>query len=162
MAINIVVAVAQNGVIGRDNQLIWHLPKDLRYFKNLTTGHAVVMGRKTYESIGRPLPNRVNIIISRDSDYQAIGCQTASSLADGIAKARQTSEEVFVIGGAQIYKQALALADRVYLTEVHGDFEGDTFFNALPKDQWKEISRETHQPDEKHMVGFSFVVLERC
>lgn len=156
-----VVAAAENGVIGRDNQLIWHLPADLKHFKQLTQGHPVIMGRRTYESIGRPLPNRTNFIVTRQADWRAEGCETARSVPEALATAHQVDEQVFVIGGAEIYRQALPAADIIYLTEVHHAFEGDVMFPALNHAEWREESRERHEPDDKHAYAFSFVTLRR-
>ncbi|SHL04441.1 dihydrofolate reductase [Hymenobacter psychrotolerans] len=156
-----VVAIAENNVIGNDNQLLWHLPDDLKHFKRLTQGHPVVMGRRTYESIGRPLPNRTNIVVTRQADWQADGCEVAYSVPDALEQATQLDAEVFVIGGAEIYRQALPAADIIYLTEVHHAFEGDVVFPELNNTEWREESRERHEPDEKHAYAFSFVTLRR-
>lgn len=155
--IHLVVAVAENGAIGKDNQLLWHLPDDLKQFKKLTSGHTVVMGRKTYESIGKPLPNRTNVIITRNENYEAPGCIVVSSLEQAI----QTESDVYIIGGAEIYQQALPFTDRIHLTEVQASVEGDTFFPKLDSAKWHELSRETHPTDEKHRYAFDFVELER-
>jgi dihydrofolate reductase len=160
LKLSIIVAVAENHVIGRDNQLIWHLPKDLRMFKNLTTGHPIIMGRKTFESIGKPLPNRTSIIISRNTDFVAEGCIVVNSLADAIAEARKIeTQETFIIGGAEIYKIALPMCDKIYLTRVYHNFEGDTFFPEIKLNEWQEIKREINQIDEKHLYPFDFVEL---
>lgn len=156
-----VVATADNGVIGRDNQLIWHLPTDLKHFKQLTQGHPVVMGRRTYESIGRPLPNRTNIVVTRQPDWQAEGCEVVHSVPEALERASQFDEQVFIIGGSEIYRQALPAADVVYLTEVHHDFEGDVTFPELDHAVWREENRQRHEPDEKHAYPFSFVTLRR-
>lgn len=156
-----VVATAENRVIGRDNQLIWHLPADLKHFKQLTQGHPVVMGRRTYESIGRPLPNRTNIVVTRQTDWQATGCETVHSVPAALERAAQLDEEVFVIGGAEIYQQALPAADTIYLTEVHHEFEGDVLFPELDHAVWREVSRQRHEADDKHAYPFSFVTLKR-
>lgn len=156
-----VVATAENGVIGRDNKLIWHLPADLKHFKQLTQGHPVVMGRRTYESIGRPLPNRTNIVVTRQADWQAAGCEVAHSVPEALERARQLDEDIFVIGGAEIYRQALPAADVVYLTEVHHTFEGDVTFPELSRTEWREESRERHEADDKHAYAFSFVTHRR-
>jgi len=156
-----VVAVAENGVIGRDNQLIWHLPADLRHFKELTLGHPIIMGRRTFESIGRPLPGRTNIVVTRHLDWQAKGCTTAYSVPTALELAQQSDEQVFVIGGAEIYRQALPAADTIYLTEVHHSFEGDVIFPEINHSEWRESTRERHEPDEKHAYAYSFVTLQR-
>lgn len=159
--IALVVAVAQNGVIGGDNRLLWHLPLDLKHFKQLTQGHPIVMGRRTYESIGRPLPNRTNIVVTRQQDWQVEGCEVAYSVLHALEMARALDEEVCVIGGGEIYRQALPTAEVVYLTEVHHDFEGDVTFPELSPLEWREETRERHEPDEKHAYAFSFVTLRR-
>jgi dihydrofolate reductase len=162
MKLSLIVAVAENGVIGHNNQLIWHLPNDLKQFKRLTTGHCIIMGRKTFESIGKPLPNRTSIIISRNLDFQIEGCITVDSLDNAISAAKNIeNEEAFVIGGAEIYHLALPIIDKIYLTEVHQTFEGDTFFPEIDKTIWKETHREDFETDEKHKVKYSFVELEK-
>ena len=143
MQLSLIVAYAQNRVIGRDNTLPWKLPSDLAHFKRTTLGHPIIMGRKTWESLGRPLPGRRNIVISRDANYPAQGAQCVTSLAQAIA-AVQDLEEAFVIGGAQIYQEALPLAQQVIATEVLAPVEGDAFFAPLDKTQWIETSRQPH------------------
>lgn len=162
MKISLIVAVAENGVIGHNNQLIWHLPNDLKQFRRLTTGHCIIMGRKTFDSIGKPLPNRTSVIISRNPDFQAEGCITADSLEKALSKAREIEhEEAFIIGGAEIYRLSLPLADKIYLTEVHHSFEGDTLFPTIDKNVWQETKRENFETDEKHLYKYSFVELEK-
>lgn len=162
MKISLIVAVAENGVIGHNNQLIWHLPNDLKQFKRLTTGHCIIMGRKTFDSIGKPLPNRTSLIISRNTDFQIEGCITVSSLENAILEAKKIeNEEAFIIGGAEIYRLALPIIDKIYLTEVHHEYEGDTFFPEIDKTIWKEIHREDFETDEKHLVNYSFVELQK-
>jgi len=162
LKLSIIVATAEQGVIGKDNQLIWHLPEDLKMFRRLTTGHVIIMGRKTFESIGKPLPNRTSIIISRNNDYQVEGCIVVSSLEEAIEKAKEIeTEEAFIIGGAQIYALALDMADTVYLTQVHHNFEGDAFLPVLDTNIWTETERKSFQPDEKHAYAFDFVTLEK-
>ena len=162
MKLSIIVAIAEQGVIGKDNQLIWHLPEDLKMFRRLTTGHVIIMGRKTFESIGKPLPNRTSIIISRNNDYQVEGCIVVSSLEEAVEKAKEIeTEEAFIIGGAQIYALALDIADTVYLTQVHHNFEGDAFFPILDTNIWIEKERNSFSPDEKHAYAFDFVTLEK-
>lgn len=161
MKLSLIVAVAENGVIGHNNQLIWHLPNDLKQFKRLTTGHCIIMGRKTFDSIGKPLPNRTSIIISRNTDFQIENCITVSSLENAISEAKKIeNEETFIIGGAEIYRLALPIVDKIYLTEVHHAYEGDTFFPEIDKNIWKEIRREDFEKDEKHLVNYSFVEME--
>ena len=166
MKVSLIVAAAENGVIGKDNNLIWHLPKDMHFFKETTMGHHVIMGRKNFESIPhkfRPLPNRTNVVITRQTAYKADGCVVVNSVEAALHIAKQNGEEeAFIIGGGQIYKLALEanLVDKVYLTKVHHSFEGDTFFPELNKD-WKEISRIQNQADEKHLYSFDFITLEK-
>ncbi|MFY7827629.1 MAG: dihydrofolate reductase [Flectobacillus sp.] len=162
MKLSIIVATAEQGVIGKDNQLIWHLPEDLKMFRRLTTGHVIIMGRKTFESIGKPLPNRTSIIISRNTHYQVEGCFLVSSLEEAVEKAKEIeTEEAFIIGGAQIYALALDMADTVYLTQVHHNFEGDAFFPILDTNIWIEKERKSFSPDEKNAYAFDFVTLEK-
>ncbi len=162
MQISFIVAVSQNGVIGRDNQLIWHLPNDLKQFKKLTTGHPIMMGRKTFESIGKPLPNRTSIVITRNTDWHFEGVIVVSSVEEAIIAAQNTgAEEAFVIGGAEIYRLFTPYAHKIYLTEVRADFEGDAYFEIPQKNDWQEINRVSYLPDEKHAVGFDFVELVR-
>ncbi len=160
MLTSIIVAVSTNGVIGKDNQLIWRLPDDLKRFKNLTLGHPMIMGRKTYESIGKPLPGRTSIVITRNPDFSAQGIILATSLNDAMEKARQTgTAEAFIIGGGNIYEQALPIADKLYLTEVHTEIDGDTFFRLTNKVDWKETQRIDHPADDRHQYSFDFVDL---
>lgn len=159
MLISLIVAVSANNVIGKNNQLIWHLPADLKHFKQLTTGHTIIMGRKTYDSIGKPLPNRRNVVISR-SVTQIEGCEVAPSLEDAL-KLSSEEKEVFMIGGAEIYRQALPLADRIYLTHVHQNFDGDTFFPETDLQTWQETEREDFLPDEKNKLSYSFITLNK-
>jgi dihydrofolate reductase len=162
MKLSIIVAVAENNVIGKDNQLIWHLPADLKHFKVLTMGHPMIMGRKTFESIGNPLPGRVSIIISRQPAYRVSNCVVTHSLEQAVSEANQLgSQEAFVIGGAEIYRQAIPITDKIYLTEVHHCFIGDTFFPEMLPSVWREVKRETFPADEKNAYAFDFVELER-
>ena len=153
----IIVAKASNNVIGDNNNLIWHLPNDLKHFKNLTTGHPIVMGRKTYESLGRPLPNRTNIIITRDISFTDEKVVITHSLEQAIEEAKKVNEDFFIIGGGEIYKQALLDADELYITEVHHDFDGDTYFPEIDEDYFEETSRINHLKDDKHAYSYSFV-----
>lgn len=138
------------------------MPADTKYFKSITKGHVVVMGRKTFESLGKPLSGRVNIVITRQKGFAAEGIVTADSLDDALKKGKQYADKnIFIIGGGEIYRQSLALTDRVYLTRIHQSFEGDTFFPELPQEKWKIIFREDHQPDEKNPHPFSFITYER-
>jgi len=166
MIISMIAAVAENGVIGKDNDLVWNLPDDMRYFVEKTKGRHVIMGRKNFESIPekfRPLPNRPNIVLSRNAAYEAKGCTTVSDLETALNIAKESQEEeVFIIGGAQIYKMGLAHADRLYITEVKGNFDGDTFFPEFDNSTWKETSRTSHPKDERHDYAFDFVVYEKA
>ena len=162
MIISQIVAVAENGAIGKDNDLIWRLPADLRYFKEITTGHHIIMGRKNYESIGRPLPNRTSVIITRNNDYKADGCIVVNSIKEALDIAKNNGEtEAFIIGGGEIYQSSLEITKKVYFTEVHESFEADTYYPSLDKNQWTETSREFHSKDEKNAHDFSFVKFER-
>ena len=166
MKVSLIVAVAENGVIGKDNDLIWHLPKDMRFFKETTLNHHVIMGRKNFESIPhkyRPLPNRTNVIITRNSDYKAEGCVVVNSVKQGLEVAKENGDkEPFIIGGGQIYKLALEnnLVDKIYLTKVHHTFDGDTFFPEL-NNEWKEVNKTVNKADEKHAYDYDFITLER-
>ncbi|MBI3899370.1 MAG: type 3 dihydrofolate reductase [Gammaproteobacteria bacterium] len=153
-------AIAENRVIGVRNTLPWHLPADLKYFRRLTVGHPIILGRRNYESIGRPLPERTNIVITRRTDYSAPGCRVVHTLEAALAAANGTSE-IFIVGGAEVYAQTLAQADRLYLTFVHAVVPGDTFFPEFDLREWRELAREYHAADEKHAHAFSFVTLER-
>ena len=155
-----IVAMSENRVIGVDNTLPWHLKADLQHFKKLTTGHAVIMGRKTFESIGRPLPNRENIIVTRNLDFSAEGCLVMHDLNEVIAYAKQ-QESVFIIGGAQLYQATLNHVDTLYITEVHTSLEGDAFFPELNSDEWLEVSRERFSNNEENDFDYSFVELGR-
>ena len=165
MKVSLIVAASGNGVIGKDNDLIWHLPKDMKFFKDTTMGHHVIMGRKNFESIPhkfRPLPNRTNVIITRQSDYKAEGSIVVNSVEESLKVAKSNGEnEAFIIGGGQIYKLALEanLIDRIYLTRIHHSFDGDTFFTE-PSSDWEEIKREDCFKDDNHKYDYSFIVLE--
>lgn len=150
--LSIIAAIGDGGVIGREGALPWHIPEDLKRFKQLTMGHPIIMGRKTYESIGKPLPGRVNIVISRQEGYEAAGCEVFRSLEEALAK--YEPQNPFVIGGAEIYRAALPLADRLHITEVKISTDGDVFFPDFDRSQWRETSREPHDQ-------FDFVVMEK-
>jgi dihydrofolate reductase len=154
--ITIIAAAASNHALGKDNKLIWHLSKDLQHFKTLTNGHAVIMGRKTFESMPRALPNRTNIVITRQSDYQAENVMVTSSLSEALTIAKEDPRP-FIIGGGEIYKEAMSIADEIEFTRVHADFEADTFFPEINSHQWKEVWREEHTADEKHAHAFTFL-----
>lgn len=158
--ISIIVAMAENRVIGVNNTLPWRLPADLKHFRQLTTGHHVIMGRRNYESIGKPLPDRTNIVVTRNPAYQAPGCVIRHSLDDALHIAGN-DPEIFIIGGAEIYRQALDKADRIYLTLVHANIAGDTFFPEFDAREWNESSRLRHEADEKNPHACSFVTYER-
>lgn len=156
--ITIIAAIAKNNALGKDNDLIWHLPGDLKRFKKTTTGHSILMGRNTFESIGKPLPNRTTIIITRNKNYFKDGCLIASSLEAAIELAKE-EEEIFIIGGAQIYKETIAknLADKLDITLVHNEFDADVFFPEIAPNVWKEVVREDFIADEKNKYDYSFV-----
>ncbi|MDP6969389.1 MAG: dihydrofolate reductase [Gammaproteobacteria bacterium] len=166
MSLALIVAASENNVIGRHNQLPWYLPGDLAYFKAITMAKPVIMGRKTYESIGKPLPGRDNIVITRNADYPTNGIKVVASLQAAIEVAQSLllvngGKEIMVIGGAQIYKQALSMAERVYLTRVHRHVEGDAFFPELAPAQWQEVAREDIAAAEPNPFDFSYLVLDR-
>jgi dihydrofolate reductase len=140
---SIIVAVSKNNAIGKNNALLWNIPEDLKHFKEVTSGHTIIMGRKTFESIGHPLPNRRNIVITRDDSYTHDGIEVFNSLIRAL-DACKYEDEVFIIGGGEIYKQALPLVDKLYVTHVEKEFEADTFFPKISPDEWTEISNETH------------------
>ncbi len=161
---SIVVATSVNRVIGRDNTLPWHMPADLAHFKAITMGKPIVMGRKTWESIGKPLPGRTNIVVSRDSSFKADGALVVKSVteAEGAAQREYGEvEELMIIGGATLYEDAIGSVDRIYLTEIHEVVEGDTWFTDLDVDDWLEVSREDFEADAKNPFDYSFIVLER-
>jgi dihydrofolate reductase len=160
--IKILVACDENRVIGKDNQLIWHLPADLKRFKSLSTGHVILMGRKTYESIGKPLPNRTTIVITRQVDFQAEGTITAHSVEEAILKAKSlTREDIFIVGGAEIYSLSLALADQLLVTQLHDIFEGDAFFPEISADTWEIVDRERGVTDEKNPFQYSYITYQK-
>jgi dihydrofolate reductase len=164
MKISLIVAVSRNGVIGIDNQLPWHLPEDLKYFKSVTMGKPIIMGRKTYDSIGRPLPGRTNIVITRDSSWQAEGVEVAQTLAQAmtlgrLACANAGADEAMVIGGEQIYRMTLPAADRLYLTEVQAEVEGDAFFPEFDAKEWQQVSEQLPEITDTH--PYRYLVLER-
>ncbi|MFT6310209.1 MAG: dihydrofolate reductase [Porticoccus sp.] len=155
--LSLIVARASNGVIGKNNQLPWYLPADLKYFKAVTMGKPIVMGRKTFESIGRPLPGRQNIVVTRNADFTSSGITVVHSVEAAIAAANDV-EEIMLIGGSELYKRSLPLVDRIYLTEIHQDFDGDAHFPPLDS-QWREISREDHVSDDG--LAYSFCIFEQ-
>jgi len=162
MTISAIVATARNNVIGKDNQIPWYLSEDLKFFKRTTTGHHIIMGRKNFLSIGRALPKRTNVVITRDPFFAATGCIVAHSLDEALEIAKRNDEdEVFIIGGGDIYQQSLPYWNKLYLTEVNLEVEGDVFFPEIDESEWNEISREPHKADEKNPCNFTFRVLER-
>lgn len=165
MIISMIAAVAENKVIGKDNDLVWRLPDDMKYFMETTKNHFVIMGRKNYESIPhkfRPLPNRTNIIVTRQTDYEADDCIIVDTISKAIEYAReQNQKEIFIIGGGQIYAQSLDLSNKLYVTEIKEQFDGDTFFPTYDKCAWEEVSRISHDKDERHLHAFDFVVYDR-
>lgn len=160
--ISIIVAADENNAIGRDNNLLCYLPNDLKYFKSVTEGHTVIMGRKTFESLPKgALPNRRNIVITRNKDLQFERCEMCSSLEEAIELCKEESE-AFIIGGGILYKEAINLAGKIYLTRIHHEFEAPhTYFPSIESSQWKELSRVRHQQDEKHKYAYSFITFEK-
>ena len=158
--ITLIAARARNGVIGRNNQMPWKIPGEQAYFKRMTMGSPIVMGRKTWESLGRPLPGRRNIVVTRNRAYTAIGAEVVDSLDNALMLVGNV-EQVFIIGGAQLFAAAMPRASRVLLTEIDADFDGDTSMPALDRKQWRETSREDHPPTSEQPFGHSFVVYER-
>lgn len=162
--ISLIVAYAANGVIGKQNDLPWYLPADLKRFKRLTSGHTVIMGRRTFESIlarlGHPLPDRTNIVLTRNAAYDSKGALVATDLAEALSKA-ETEEEVFVIGGSTVFDEALPLADRIYATEIKQNLDGDVFFPEFDKSRWEVTGRESHAADDKNQFAYDFVTYER-
>ena len=162
MKISLIVAASENNVIGRDNDLPWKLPDDMKFFVRTTKGHCILMGRKNLESFGRLLPNRTNILLTRDENYEFGGAEIFSDLEKAIAFAKNLGEEeLMVIGGGEIYRQCMPFADRIYLTRVHAKIEGDVYFPELDSSVWELKSEEFHDKDEKHNYDFTFKVFER-
>ena len=156
LTITIIAAIAENNALGKNNDLIWHLPADLKRFKKTTTGHHIIMGRNTFESIGKALPNRTTVIITRNPDYKMEGCVVVNSLDEAL-KVAENDDTPFIIGGAQIYKQAISIADKLDITEVHHSFDADVFFPDIDKNTWEETSREFFKANEKNKFDYSFV-----
>lgn len=165
MKISLIAAISTNRVIGKNNDLPWHLPDDMKYFMQTTKGHYVIMGRKNYQSIPekfRPLPNRTNIVITRQKNFTAENCLITHSLEGAIVFAKKANQdELFIIGGAEVYAQGFSLANRLYLTEIDGVIEGDTYFPDFDKNEWVEKSRVHHPADERHAYAFDFVIYEK-
>lgn len=160
MILSIIVAMDERGTIGRQNGLPWRLSADLKHVKAITMGKPIIMGRKTHESIGKPLPGRDNIIISRNPDYRSEGCDVFTAIDEALESCREHTE-VVIMGGAELYQQTLPRVSYIYLTEVHAVVEGDVFFPRYNPEQWREISRKDFKADEKNEFDYSFVVLER-
>jgi len=160
MSLSIVVAMDENHLIGKDNKLPWHLPADLAYFKKITTGKSIVMGRKTYDSIGRPLPNRRNIVISRNSKTLITGCEVITSI-DEVLSITKDEDEVMIIGGASLCEQLLPQVSRLYITKIEGKFDGDVYFPEYDESDWRQVSCESHLPDTSNQHAHHFLVLER-
>jgi dihydrofolate reductase len=158
--ITIIAAIAENNALGKDNQLLWHLPDDFKRFKNITTGHYIIMGRKTFESFPKPLPNRTHVIISRQKNYSQLNCIVVTSLQKAI-EACPKNEEVFIIGGGEIYNQSIAIADKLDITRVNHSFEADTFFPEIDLTKWELVFEEFHPKDEKHKFDFTFETYTR-
>jgi len=165
MKISIIAAISENGVIGKNNDLPWRLPDDMKYFMQTTIGHHVIMGRKNYDSLPekfRPLPNRTNIIITRQKNFSAQGCHVVNSIEQAVDLAKKAGEkELFIIGGAEIYHAFLPAADLLYLTEIKAQIDGDTFFPPVDKSEWQENSRKHHPEDSRHKYAFDFVIYQR-
>ena len=158
--ITMIAAAAENNALGKDNKIVWHLPDDFKRFKQITSGHHIIMGRKTFESFPKPLPNRTHIVISRQENYQPNGCIVVSSLEAAIAESPK-NEDVFIIGGGQIYDLALQLTDKIELTRVHGVFEADAFFPELDLKNWALVFEEKHHKDDRHNFDFTFQTYTR-
>lgn len=158
--LTIIAAAAENNALGKDNTLVWHLPDDFKRFKKLTSGHHIIMGRKTFDSFLKPLPNRTHVVITRQDNFRKEGILVVNSLERAIEIAAEDPQP-FVIGGGEIYKMAMKLADKIELTRVHGTFEADTFFPEIDENQWKLVSEEFHDKDEKHNYAFTYLTYER-
>ena len=165
MTISLIAALTKNRVIGKNNGLPWHLPDDMKYFMQTTKGHHVLMGRKNYDSIPekfRPLPNRINILLTRQKDFHAPKCLIVNALDAGVEIARKAGEsELFIIGGSDIYQLGFPISNRLYLTEIQAELPGDTFFPSFDKTKWKEISRNNHPVDDRHTYAFDYVIYDR-
>ena len=161
MNLSLIAAIGKNNELGKGNQLLWKLPADLKYFSEITSGHPVIMGRKTFESIGKPLPNRRNIIVTRDISYHADEVEIAHSLGGALKLFENTNDEIFIIGGAEIYKQSIEFANKLYITQINAeDKDADAFFPIIGS-EWQTVSKEEHPADEKNPISFVFLVLDR-
>ncbi len=162
MKISCIVAKTKNNVIGLDNKMPWHISDDLKYFKKVTTGHTIIMGRKNFESIGRPLPNRINIVLTRDKNFKNKGCIILDTIEKALKFAYDTGEdEVFIIGGGQIYEQTVEYWDKMYITEIEAEIDGEVFFPEIDSNEWKEIWQECHSKSDKNEYDFCFKQYER-
>ena len=160
--ISLIAAIGKNNELGKNNTLVWSMPTDLKYFRKTTSGHPVIMGRKTFESIGRPMPNRRNIVITRDQNYKKDGIEVAHSLEEALNLVPHKKEEIFIIGGAEIYKQAMPIADKLYITHIDAeDKDADAFFPEIIPIVWNEISREERKKDEKNSFNYTFSVYKK-
>ncbi len=159
--ITLIVAMGINGEIGKGNELLWHLPKDFKHFKDITSEHPILMGRKTFESIGKPLPNRTNIVISRKKDWFEEGILIVGSIKEAVKFAKKINEDIFIIGGGEIFKETLDIADRLEVTLVKAEFDADAFFPKINPKIWKMVSEECHEKDEKHAYDYCFQRFER-
>jgi len=157
----IVVAMGRNREIGKENQLLWHLPKDLKHFKEITSNHPIIMGRKTYESIGKPLPNRTNIVISRKTDWFEEGILIVGSIKEALKFAKKIDENIFIIGGGNIYEQTIDLVDKLEITLVDATLEADTYFPKIDEKNWRKTDEICHEKDEKNQFNFCFQTFER-
>ncbi|MFD2516399.1 dihydrofolate reductase [Salinimicrobium flavum] len=159
--VTMIAAAAENNALGKDNDLVWHLPDDFKRFKKLTSGHHIIMGRKTFESFPKPLPNRTHIVITRKKDYKKEGAVVVHSLKEALDRAKEDSQP-FIIGGGEIYHQALSMADKIELTRVHGSFEADAFFPEIDEDNWELTASEFHPKDESHNYSFTYLTYTRA
>lgn len=150
-----IAAVAENNALGKDNELVWHLPNDFKRFKELTSGHYIIMGRKTFESFPKPLPNRTHIVITRQQNYQPDGCIVVNSIENAI-KACPENETIYIIGGGEIYNQALAFSDTIEITKVHGEFEADAFFPEIKAEEWELVQSDFNAKDERHLYDYTY------
>jgi dihydrofolate reductase len=160
MTLSIIVAVSENNVVGINNRLPWYLPADLKRLKSVTMGHHLIMGRRTFESLGRPLPGRTSVVITRNKNYKAEGAVVVSSLKEALEVVKNDAEP-FIFGGGEVFREALPMVNRIHMTRIHQDFDGDTFFPELNESEWKETLREDYEPDEKNKYSYSFIILER-
>lgn len=161
LQLSIIVATGLNNEIGKDNQLLWHIPADLKYFKETTLAHTIIMGRKTFDSVGRPLPKRRNIVISRDTNLVLAGAEVVNSLQQALELCSGSKEEIFIVGGAQIYKEALAFVKTLYITKIHGSFDADTFFPEITPQDWELVNSLHFEADENNKYPYTFLTYKR-